>query len=799
MMTDEKMNSISEEQNESGFDYKSLFLQLLMHWPWVICSIIIMLIAAYFYLQTLSPVYTVSTSILIKTNNKVGSETTGLEELGYVSSSANGMDNALEMLRSRTLLKKVVTELDLYISYYEERAFRDKDIYKDAPVRVWVNPDEAQKMEYARVEINLLDNEGIQVDIYANEQKYSKVFSQCPAVFPTPLGVFTFSLPVDSAVVEPVTRFYATIQAPTVVASEYVKSLQFLPHGRTDITDLILNGTNVQRSIDFLNKLIQVYNDDANNDKNEVATKTAQFIDERIQIINNELGATENEIAQFKQQAGMIDVVSSAGMALSEKTELEKEYETNAAQLQIIEYLRQYINSSENRNEIIPVNIGVNDNSLSTVVERYNDMLVERKKLLHTSSESNPAVANLDVGIKMMRDNVMVALQTTEKTLRFQQDILKRQLAKYTGKVTDAPIQEKQLLGISRQQEIKANLYIMLLQKREENNIALASTANNARIVDEPMGGGQIAPKATQIYLVALTAGFAIPVGVVLLLTLFSFKINTRADIEKLTRLPVIGDIPLDKEMVIESQIVVKENSNRLMDEVFRSVRTNIQYMLQDGQKVILFTSTISGEGKSFSAGNLAVSLAFMGKKVVIVGLDIRKPGLNKVFQISRRDKGITQYLADPHHTDLLGMCQKSSISSNLYILPGGIVPPNPTELVARQTLEEAVNLLKSNFDYVILDTAPIGMVTDTQLIARVADLSVYVCRSAYTHKSEFGLVNELKQENKLPHPCILLNGIDMSKKQNSYYYGYGKYGSYGKKYGAGKQYGYGYGYEKEK
>ena len=216
--------------------------------------------------------------------------------------------------------------------------------------------------------------------------------------------------------------------------------------------------------------------------------------------------------------------------------------------------------------------------------------------------------------------------------------------------------------------------------------------------------------------------------------------------------------------------------------------------MLSEGQKVILFTSTTSGEGKSFNAGNLACSFAFMGKKVIIVGLDIRKPGLNKVFQISHKEKGISQYLADPEHTDLRSLCQVSTISENLYILPGGTIPPNPTELVARKSLDRAIEILKQHFDYVILDTAPIGMVTDTQLVARVADLSVYVCRSNYTAKSEFKLINELKQNNKLPHPCVLINGIDMNKRETGSYYGYGKYGKYGH-YGYGKKYGYGYGY----
>lgn len=420
-------------------------------------------------------------------------------------------------------------------------------------------------------------------------------------------------------------------------------------------------------------------------------------------------------------------------------------------------------------------------------------MLIERKRLLRTSHEDNPAVQSLNASIEVMRNSVMGTIQTAEKGLLINRQALQTQTRKYAGKVSDAPVQEKEYLSMSRQQEIQANLYLMLLQKREENNITLASTANNARVIDEPLAGGQIFPTPSQTYMIAFVLGLALPVGMIFLWGLLQFKIQTRGDVEKITNLPIVGDIPLTPE-TSEGAIVVRENRNELMEEVFRSVRTNLQYMLQEGQKVILFTSTTSGEGKSFNAGNLACSFAFMGKKVVIVGLDIRKPGLNKVFHLSHKEAGISQYLSDPEHTDLLSLCQASMVSPNLYILPGGTIPPNPTELVARQALDDAIQQLKVHFDYVILDTAPIGMVTDTQLIARVADLSVYVCRSNYTAKSEFKLINELKQDGKLPHLCVLINGIDMNKRETGSYYGYGKYGKYGH-YGYGKKYGYGYGY----
>ena len=623
-----------------------------------------------------------------------------------------------------------------------------------------------------------------------------KTVESLPAVFSTPIGVFTFSV-ADSAqqTVQPVPEvIQAIVVSPNGAAASFRNQLAVAPGSKsTTIAQLSFTSSQTARGIDFLNKLVEVYNEEGNNDKNEVAAKTAEFIDERIRIINKELGTTESQLASFKQRAGVVDIAADATQAAGEQANYERAYAENEVQLSLVNHLKNHILSESSQYEVIPANIGLNNSDLNTVVQNYNQMLIERKRLLRTSHEDNPAVQSLNASIEVMRNSVMGAIQTAEKGLLINRQALQAQTRKYAGKVSDAPVQEKEYLSMSRQQEIQANLYLMLLQKREENNITLASTANNARVIDEPLAGGQIFPTPSQTYMIAFVLGLSFPIGLIFLFGVLQFKIQTRGDVEKITNLPIVGDIPLTSE-ISEGAIVVRENRNELMEEVFRSVRTNIQYMLLEGQKVILFTSTTSGEGKSFNAGNLACSFAFMGKKVVIVGLDIRKPGLNKVFQLFHKEAGISQYLSNPEHTDLLSLCQVSTISPNLYILPGGATPPNPTELVARQALDNAIQQLKQHFDYVILDTAPIGMVTDTQLIARVADLSVYVCRSNYTAKSEFKLINELHQDGKLPHLSVLINGIDMNKRESGSYYGYGKYGKYGH-YGYGKKYGYGYGY----
>ncbi len=795
-MAEETKNYLLEEDNEtSSFDYKAFFIKLLMYWPWILGCVAVFLIGAFFYLKTLTPLYTVSSSVLIKNESKGGTSGANLEDLGFVSTSTQSFDNELEILRSRTLIKKVVTALDLYISYSVPGQFRDTELYKQSPVKVWVTPEEAERMGYAQVKMSFRNQQLHEVLVEHEGQEWKKTVESLPAVFSTPVGVFTFSA-ADSTLqtIQPVPEvIQTTVVSPNAAAASYRNRLAVSPSSKsTTIAQLTFTGSQVARGVDFLNKLVELYNEEGNNDKNEVAAKTAEFIDERIRIINKELGTTESQLASFKQRAGVVDIAADATQAAGEQASYERAYAENEVQISLVNHLKNHILNESSQFEVIPANIGLNNSDLNTVVQNYNQMLIERKRLLRTSHEDNPAVQSLNASIEVMRNSVMGAIQTAEKGLLINRQALQAQTRKYAGKVSDAPVQEKEYLSMSRQQEIQANLYLMLLQKREENNITLASTANNARVIDEPLAGGQIFPTPSQTYMIALVLGLGLPVGLIFLWGLLQFKIQTRGDVEKITHLPIVGDIPLTPETA-ESAIVVRENRNELMEEVFRSVRTNIQYM-QDGQKVILFTSTTSGEGKSFNAGNLACSFAFMGKKVVIVGLDIRKPGLNKVFHLSHKEAGISQYLSAPEHTDLLSLCQASTVSPNLYILPGGTIPPNPTELVARQALDDAIQQLKAHFDYVILDTAPIGMVTDTQLIARVADLSVYVCRSNYTAKSEFKLINELQQDGKLPHLCVLINGIDMNKRETGSYYGYGKYGKYGH-YGYGKKYGYGYGY----
>lgn len=808
-MQDLNNTPIQENQEEESFNIYEIIFKYLVYWPWFVASVMVCLIAAFLFMRYQTPVYNISSAVLIKEQdprtkamNAANGALGALQDMGGFSMTSS-FDNEVEILKSRTLISKVVTELGLYINTSEKRFLGyNTPLYKTSPVNVYLTPEEAEKL-YGGVKLDMKYTVEGKLSVKAkylteDDEKHEVEcdFDSIPAVFPTPVGVFSFSkndsVPAPEKDIELVTY----ISSPTATAIAYAANMSVEPTSKTTtIAALSVQNTSKRRGVDFINSLVRNYNQDANDEKNEVARKSAEFIEDRLAIINTELGSTESELAAFKQRSGLTNITADAQMALEESTKYEQQRIQNATQISLVEFLQNYINNPANANEVIPANVGLQDANLTSVIDQYNTMIIERKRLLRTSSENNPAVVNMNTGIEAMRKSVHTTVQSVLKGLQIAKADLDRQAKRLENRISDAPQQEKEFLTISRQQEIKATLYIMLLQKREENAITLAATANNGRIIEKPLADKYpVSPKKKIIALAALVLGIGLPVGFIYLRDLLKYKIETREDVEKITDVPIIAELPVS-EKPEKGAIVVRENHNNIMEEMFRGLRTNLLFVLDKSQKVILFSSTQPGEGKSFVAGNTAVSLAFLGKKVIVVGMDIRKPGLNKVFNLSRRAEGITNYLSDPEHVNLFDMIQKSDISDNLDILPGGPVPPNPTELVARDVLDKAIGLLKEKYDYVILDTAPIGMVTDTAIIGRVADACVYVCRADVTPKAGYEFINVLKRDKKFPKLMTVINGIDMSKRRHSYGYGYGKKYGYGKGYG----YGYGYGYEGEK
>ena len=792
------------KQKKNNINWIKEIVEYLIYWPFIVGFFTIFTVLTYINLRYKQPIYKITSSVLIKQGDKSKNPymkgLDAMQNMGMVSIASN-FDNEVIMLQAKTLIKRVVSDLGLYINYEEERTLNyTKNLYKQSPVEVWMPTKEASNMPTKlKLEMQCSPNGNVEVEasyfIKKDKRKIYRAFDRLPAVMVTPIGTVTLTLPKDTAqrIKNTTRKIIATIEQPQKTAKTFKKNLYGKPASKTtSIVLLTYKDIHPQRGVDFVNALVDAYNNDTNEDKNIVATKTAEFINDRIELINHELGSTESELAHFKKEAKLTDLHIDAQLMLKSNSEYEQRLIENSNQLRMIGFLKEYINNPKNVYEVIPVNVGLTDRGLTDIIAKYNEMLMERKNLMRISNENNPANLKIKTAIDLTRESIIATVESVESGLKIAEKNFNRIARKYENRISSTPHNEKELLSIQRQQEIKANLYLMLLEKREENAIKLATTANNGRIVEEVEASDTpIYPRKLIDMLFAMIMGIVIPVGMLWLRNLLKFRIEYRKDVEMITDAPIIADIPQFKANK-HNHIVVRENNNSLSEEVFRGLRTNLKMMLKKDEKVIMFTSTIPGEGKSFTAANLATSFALMGKKTLMVGLDIRKPGLNKIFNISKRVEGITQYLCQPDETDLLSLCQQSEVSQNLYILPGGIIPPNPTELVSDEALDQAMEILRQEFDYIILDTAPIGLVTDTQIISRVADISVYVCRAEYTPKTKYELINEIIAEKKLPRVCTLINGINMNKRKNGYYYGYGKYGHYGK-YGYG--YGYGYGY----
>jgi len=794
------IDELKKEESSSEFSFAEIWTIVVLHWQWIVLSTVIALTAAFLYLRYTQPVFTSAMKVLIKDDNGKGGAKAGqmnLEEMGIISNS-NGFDNELEILSSTNVNSRVVKSLKLYVSYAVEGKVKKMEQYQSNPIIVDM-PQHQLAVLRVPIEVEMTKAaQGLHVlgKMRIAGQKDPVTFEhdvkKLPGSINTPMGVIMFQqnpgAKWDSE------KYYATILPVESAARLYRSKLSASPTTKfTTVANVTFTDTQVGRSLDYLSELIKCYNEDANEDKNEVAMKTEEFIKARIDDIRGELDVTEGELEQYKKSNDLINLANNATTALSSTTEYQKKQVEFETQLNLINALVNYVNNPANAMQVIPANLGLADASLNATISKYNEAVLQRNRLLKSSSEDNPFVKNLTAQIDEMWPSIRMSLDAIRNDVLMQKSSADRQYSMYSSRISSTPTQERALTNMNRQQEIKASLYLMLLQKREENYISLASTAAKARVIDSPQLVGKVSPKSSMIWLVALALGVGLPIGVFFLMSLLRYRIGGREDIEKLTKISILADIPLaGKGIDGEKALVVRENTNNSMEEAFRGLRTNLRFILEEGEKVILCTSCIPGEGKTFVSTNLAMSLALMDKKVVVVGLDIRKPRLVKLFNIPANKKGITTFLSGNDRTfaALDEQIIHGVVNKNLDVLPAGIIPPNPGELISREQLDLAVELLKEHYDYVLLDTPPVGLVSDTLSIGRVADMCLFVCRADYTPRANFDLINSLRADNKLPKINIVLNALDMRKKKYGYYYGYGKYGKYGKY----AKYGYGYG-----
>ena len=796
--TTEGFDSVAMQEEESSFDIRTIFTLIVLNWQWFLLSMFIFVCGALLYLRYATPTYQVSVKMLIKdeqNNRRGGNQLANMQDLGFMTNSA-GIDNEMEILKSKRLALEAVKDLKIYTEYYSKGRIKEQLLYKTQPVNADLDPVSLDSLYFKRTILQFkLEKEGNKYIVTSEDELYpfEASFTNLPATVKTPLGSILFTTGTRYAQGmrdgESMTVF---IYPPMSKAAEYLRALKVEPTSKlTTIAQLTITDINAERAIDYLKQLALCYNRQANADKNEIAYKTEEFINSRLEKINAELGITEGELENYKKRNNITQLRIDASQLLTQSNNYTSQLAQANTQIQLLDYLREFVAEPENKYQIIPSNVGLTDPVSSSLIASYNKEVQDRNRLLEAASETSPQVMTLTNTLDRLQVSINEALVQARKAADIQRQGIQQQYDLYQNKVANTPEQERILTQIGRQQEVKSGLYLMLLQKREENSISLAATADKGRLIDDPSYGGKVSPKGSIIMLAAIILGFALPLLITYLLQFLRYKIEGHEDVMRLTKLPIVADVAVANESAKSSAgIVVHENKNNQTDEIFRSMRTNIQFMLAENQKVILFTSSQSGEGKTFNAANLAVSFALLGKKTILMGLDIRKPALGRLFNITDRQKGITTLLVKDHVTkeELYSQISPSGVNANLDLLLAGPTPPNPTELLARQTMVDIVDILRSEYDYIIMDTAPVGLVTDTLQISRCADVTAFVCRADYTPKSSFGLINGLDAEKKLPNMCIVINGIDMSKKKYGYYYGYGKYGKYGR-------YGYGYGY----
>lgn len=792
-MADYIDNERQEAEESSGFDFRKLWSIVVLNWYWFVFSTLFCVALAYVYLRYQHPVYRASTKILIKDdkggNKGRSSQELTLDQLGLISNS-NGFENEIEILSSTAVATRAVKALKLYVVYTIQGRVGKTELYKTSPILVDLEENRLDLLKRpVAINITKKGEDGIHVEIELDakgdeKEVIKRDLNQFPCNVSTRVGKIMFSR--NPGYDMPDRKLEVVIVPPIKMGRAYAKSLSAEPTSKTtSVAVLSLLDTQVERALDYLQQLVESYNEDANEDKNEVANKTEEFIKDRIDVIQGELNETESDIEAYKRGNALVNLPTDASQALTQTTEFQKQQVEIQTQMSLVKSLIDYVQNPGNYMTLIPANIGITNQATNEMVKQYNDLVLQRNRLVRSSSEDAPRVVMITDELEARWRAVGQHLNSIYNDLQIQKNSADQQYNRFAGRVSNTPTQERDMNNMGRQQEIKAGLYLMLLQKREENYISLASTANKARVIDMPQADPRpVSPKKMLILLASLMFGLLAPLAWFYVRDLLRFRIEGRNDLEGLTKLSILADIPLTDELAQgERAIVVKENTNDMMEESFRGLRTNLRFVLGAGEKVICTTSSMPGEGKTFVATNLAMSLALLGKRILIIGLDIRKPRLVQLFGLPKSKKGITTYLAGDKADFALLEDQifHGVVNANLDVMPAGVIPPNPGELITRDLLDKGIEHLKTIYDYIIIDTPPVGLVSDTFEVGRLADVTFFVIRSEKTTKADVENINRLAAEGKLPKINLVLNGVDLSKRKYGFYYGYGKYSSYSK------------------
>ena len=795
-----ELEDLQEQEEQSALDFQTIYSPLILHWKWFLLTIVLCCALAVAYVKLAPKVFQSSTKILIKDDESkksggaAGAAAAAMSNLslGFMSSS-NGIDNETEILNSRFLVQQTIKNLKLYAEYKHGGMLVDTLIYAKQEVNVDMDTTSLKQLN-APMKLTITREGGIYhvkgkyfkpIDAETFEKapyEINKTLAKLPAQIRTKAGTLTLTQnPVYE--LKEGTELKVEMISPFKASKEYFKRLTMNQTKKTANTvELTFNDESRERGVDFLNGLIDAYNYQANIDKNEIQKRTEDFINSRLAKISTELTGNDTNLEKYKQKNRMVDIGLNAKQAVLSSDQFDQELNKANTQVELLNEIGKYMDQPANKYQPIPTNVGLEDESATALIGQYNSLALTRKQLLHSASEDSPVVTPITAQLEDLMTAIKRAMFQARINMKIQRNSIADMARKYEKTIGVTPEQEKALTQIGRQQSVTSGLYLMLLQKREETSMSLASTADKAKIIEPAAFVDKVSPKGIIALLIAFILGVAIPAGIIYLRELLRNKILGHDDVEKLTQLPIIGDFPTASPNGRKGNIVIQENKSNLMSEIFRGLRTNLQLAGDDKEKVFIVTSTTTGEGKTFIASNLAMSLALLEKKTIMVGLDIRKPRMAELFGIGDRQHGITNILANEESNweELKAQIVASGVNHNLDLLMAGPTPANPGELMVRKSLKQTIALLKEHYDYVIIDTAPVGLVADTLQLSKLADRTLFVCRADFSTKSSFTYINKLDEQKKLPNISIVINDIDLSKKKFAYSYGFGKYSKNG-------------------
>ncbi|MUP47510.1 polysaccharide biosynthesis tyrosine autokinase [Gramella sp. BOM4] len=754
------------------FNLRKELQKYLKYWYWFVLGVLIAVTGGYMYVKYTTPVYSASASIIIneESGNKSNAE---LLDIGLAAGlKTNNLEKEIAILKSRRLMKRVVKALDLNISYVVEGQVRDVELYKDLPFTLKVlkfSENEEQGMDGGSFEISY--SRGRLSVINLNNLREIKASPGAPIDLGFTNVVIQLNEGVDSF--SPIIVNFSDLDR---AADDYRSRLQvFKADDNSNVINLVLEDPVVEKAKDVLDQVIFEFNRDAIEDKNLLVGNSSNFINDRLDIINNELEYIESGKEEFKESNRLTDIQSESQMFVQTASEYNQKRQEISTQLELVNAMLEYLSSSSN-SELLPTNLGIQESAVNSQITEYNDLVLRRNRIMRSSTELNPAVISLNDNITQIKLNIQQSLQRLRNNLQISQSDVSRQVQSIGSKILAVPSQEREYRGIERQQNIKEALYLFLLQKREENSLELAVTAPKAKIVDNAYSSGSIvAPNSRSILLGSVLLGLFLPFSVIYIRDMINGKVRNRADIEEITRdISIIGELPKVRK---KENLLIERNDHSMLAEAFRFLITNLHFLLVNSDekrkaKTILVTSSIKGEGKTFTAINLSLALSYNNKNVLLIGADLRNPKLNG-FQKNEIDRGLSDYLADSDQ-DISNYIKVSKFNPNLKILGSGSIPPNPSELLRQKKMESVMETLKKEYDYVIIDSAPTMLVTDTLLVNKYADTTLYIIKANYTGKDLLDYVMELQKTGRMPHLSFILNNVSMGELGFGNKYGYG-------------------------